>query len=144
MGRLRATDYRGFYELLQEQIAGYSGEFDDILLLVPDFFRLLTNLLEDARVPKNARLLISAAIAYFVAPYDVQPEEVYGPLGYLDDLFLCTFVLRELRSSIPDEVIKGAWEAEFDLDQIADSVYEKSRESLGDKTDAILHYVGLR
>jgi len=53
-------------------------------------------------------------------------------------------VLRELRSSVPDEVIKGAWEAEFDLDQIADSVYEKSRESLGDKTDAILHYVGLR
>ncbi len=144
MGRLRSTDYRGFYELLQEHITGYRGEFDDIVLLVPDFFRLLTNLLEDARVAKKARMLINAAIAYFVAPYDVQPEEVYGPFGYLDDLFLCTYVIRELRSLVPHEVMENAWEAEFDLQQITDMVYERCRVSLGEKTDAVLQYVGLK
>lgn len=144
MGRLRCTDYRGFYELLQEHVTEYRGEFDDIVLLVPDFFRLLTNLLEDARVSKEARMLINAAIAYFVAPYDVHPEEVYGPFGYLDDLFLCAYVIRELRSLLPDEVMEDAWEAEFDLKQITDAVYEKSREGLDEKTDAILKYVGLK
>ncbi|MFQ5932087.1 MAG: YkvA family protein [Nitrospiraceae bacterium] len=144
MVRKQRLDYHGFYELLRENLAGYRGDFDEIVLLAPDFFRLLTNLLEDSRVPAEARRLINAAIAYFVAPYDVEPEEVYGPRGYLDDLYLCAYVVRELRSLLPDSVLEEAWEAEFDLLPTADAVYDKAGAALGEKTDSVLRYVGLR
>lgn len=143
MARVRNLDYRGFYELLRDDLASYRGEFDEVVLLAPDYFRLLTNLLEDARVPREARLRIAAALAYFVAPYDVEPEEVYGPLGYLDDLFVCTHVVRELRALLPAEVLEAAWEAEFDLDATTDAVYEKTRKRLGERAAEALAYVGL-
>jgi uncharacterized membrane protein YkvA (DUF1232 family) len=143
MARVRNLDYRGFYELLRDDLAGYRGEFEEVVLLAPDYFRLLTNLLEDARVLREARLRIAAALAYFVAPYDVEPEEVYGPLGYLDDLFVCTHVVRELRALLPAEVLEAAWEAEFDLDATTDAVYEKTRQRLGERGAEALAYVGL-
>ena len=143
MVRARGTDYRGFYELLREHISGYRGDFDEVVLLAPDFFRLLTNLLEDPRAPPTARRLITAPLAYFVAPYDVSPEEVYGPIGYLDDLFLCAHVVRQLQTMLPGEVLEQAWEAEFDLPTTTDGVYAKSRAALGEKADEVLRYVGL-
>ena len=39
------------------------------------------------------RLEISAAIAYYVAPDDIIPEEIYGPYGYIDDIFISVYVL---------------------------------------------------
>lgn len=143
MARVRNLDYRGFYELLRDDLASYRGEFDEVVLLAPDYFRLLTNLLEDARVPREARRTIAAALAYFVAPYDIEPEEVYGPLGYLDDLFVCAHEVRELRALLPAEVLEAAWEAEFDLDETTDAVYEKTRQRLGERAAEALAYVGL-
>lgn len=144
MARIRNLDYRGFYELLRDDLATYRGEFDQVVLLAPDYFRLLTNLLEDPRVPAEARRTIAAALAYFVAPYDVEPEEVYGPLGYLDDLFVCAHVVRELRALLPAEVLDAAWEAEFDLDATTDAVYDATLQRLGTRATEALAYVGLR
>ena len=143
MARLRATEYRGFYELLREEVGGYRGRFDEVVALVPDWFRLLTNLLEDGRVPAAARRLITAALAYFVAPYDVEPEEVYGPRGYLDDLFLCAYVVRELQRTLPQQVLEQAWEAEFELEPAVTQVLAVTGAALGEKRDAVLRYVGL-
>jgi uncharacterized membrane protein YkvA (DUF1232 family) len=87
--------------------------------------------------------LITAALAYFVAPFDVEPEEVYGPRGYLDDLFLCAYVLEELRSLVPLQVLEDAWEAEFELVPTVQTVLEQSAAALGSKRDDVLRYVGL-
>ncbi|MER3419421.1 MAG: DUF1232 domain-containing protein [Chloroflexota bacterium] len=141
--RTRVPEYRGFYELLREHVAGYRGEFDEVVALAPDFFRLLTNLLEDGRVPAQARRLITAALAYFVAPFDVEPEEIYGPRGYLDDVFLCAYVLQELQSFVPSAVLEDAWEAEFELAPTVRAVLERATAALGSKRDDVLRYVGL-
>ncbi|MFQ5888213.1 MAG: YkvA family protein [Candidatus Hydrothermarchaeales archaeon] len=81
--------FRGFHEILEEGVRNYEGEFHEIINLTPDMFRLFTNLLEDPLVPASSKPIINATIAYFAAPFDALPEEVYGPVGYLDDLFLC-------------------------------------------------------
>ena len=89
----KKPNYTGFYESLSEQIQSYKGKKGDLIELAPPLFKLLTNLLEDYRTPKKARPLINAALAYFVSPYDVYPEEVYGAEGFTDDIFLCLYVV---------------------------------------------------
>lgn len=104
----------------------------------------LTNLLEDARVPAEARRLITAAVAYFVAPYDVEPEEIYGPRGFLDDVFLGAYVARALRALLPAEVLEAAWEADYPLWSTMEQAYQRGYETLGEQqVRAILRYVGL-
>jgi len=142
--RGRNTSYRGFFELLKESLEDYRGEFDDVVLLAPDYFRFLTNLLEDRRVSREARLLICAALAYIVAPYDVNPEEIYGPVGYLDDVFICAHVTRELYARIPADVLEEAWEAEFDLTSTTEAIYAMTLDQLGERAADALAYVGLR
>ncbi|GIW04568.1 MAG: hypothetical protein KatS3mg059_1188 [Thermomicrobiales bacterium] len=142
--RGRNTSYRGFFELLKESLEHYRGELDDVVLVAPDYFRFLTNLLEDGRVSREARLLICAALAYIVAPYDVNPEEIYGPVGYLDDVFVCAHVTRELCARVPAEVLEEAWEAEFDLTSTTARVYAKTVEQLGERAADALAYVGLQ
>ncbi|MCX7623070.1 MAG: DUF1232 domain-containing protein [Thermomicrobium sp.] len=143
MARPRNLDYRGFYELLVDHVRGYRGDVDEIVLLAPDLFRFLTNLLEDPRVHATARQLVCAALAYFVVPYDVEPEEIYGPRGFVDDVYLCAYVARVLRAMLPADVMEVAWDAEFPLFETIDRVYEQARQVLGERTDAVLRYVGL-
>ncbi len=144
MRRPRNLDYRGFAELLAEQVGSYRGNLDDVVILAPDLFRFLTNLLEDARVPAEARRLITAALAYFVAPYDVEPEEIYGPRGFLDDVFLGASVARALREFLPAEVLETAWEADYPLWPTIEQAYQRGLQTLGEQqVQAILHYVGL-
>ena len=143
MARPRNLDYRGFYELLVDHVRDYRGEGDEIVNLAPDLFRFLTNLLEDSRVDAAARRLICAALAYFVAPYDVEPEEIYGPRGFVDDVYLCASVARELRTLLPAAVLETAWEAEFPFEETIDRAYERARAALGERTTDVLRYVGL-
>src|SRR3954464_6586790 len=53
------------------------------LLLVPDGFILLVRLALDKEVPKPARVLVGGALAYFVLPFDLFPEGLLGPIGYV-------------------------------------------------------------
>ncbi|MCX2728341.1 DUF1232 domain-containing protein [Thermomicrobium sp. 4228-Ro] len=143
MARLRNLDYHGFYELLVEQLSRYRGEVDEIVQLAPDLFRFLTNLLEDTRVTAPARRLICAALAYFVAPYDVEPEEIYGPRGFVDDVYLCASVARALRTILPADILETAWEAEFPFEETIDRTYERASAVLGERARDVLRYVGL-
>src|ERR1700694_618428 len=53
------------------------------LLLAPDIFILLVRLVFDKEVPRRSRLLIGGAIAYWISPFDLLPEAILGPIGYL-------------------------------------------------------------
>jgi len=137
------TDYKGFYENLVEQIQGYKGKKEEIVELVPELFKLMTNLLEDQRTPKEAKPLINAAIAYFVAPYDVTPEEVYGPLGFMDDIFICLYVIKRLRGIIEVELLEDNWEGVESILDIVNEVYPIVEKYIGDDREKVLDYVGI-
>lgn len=139
----RRTDYKGFYESLVEQIKSYKGDKEEIIELAPELFKIMTNLLEDHRTPTKAKPLINAAIAYFVAPYDVLPEEVHGPIGFMDDIFLCTFVLRNLEGIVSLELLEDNWDGVEPLKDILDQVYPEAKEHMGEEASNILDYVGL-
>ncbi|MFQ5976381.1 MAG: YkvA family protein [Candidatus Hydrothermarchaeales archaeon] len=132
-----------FYKILQESMSDYDGDFQEVVKLTPEVFKLFVNLLGDPQVSASSKPIINAAIAYFVAPFDVVPEEYYGPMGYLDDLFLCAWSLKKLEEQVGYEVLEKNWEGGGNLDTVIDEIYKKSKETIKGMEKDILVYVGL-
>ena len=63
----------------------------------PELFKLLTEILNEKEIDSEIRLKVSAAIAYFVTPYDIIPEQIYGPFGYVDDIFISVYRSRKYK-----------------------------------------------
>jgi uncharacterized membrane protein YkvA (DUF1232 family) len=99
--RLPSQGLLSFYDRLRQRVHDFLEErggslgstATDYLMLVPDVFILLARLSLDKQVPKEQRVLIGGALAYFVIPIDLLPEAMLGPVGYLDDLVLSAVVL---------------------------------------------------
>ncbi|RMF88761.1 MAG: DUF1232 domain-containing protein [Methanobacteriota archaeon] len=136
--------FKGFYEMLVESVRDYKGDFKEVVKLTPEIFKLFTNLLEDPLVPASGKPIINAAIAYFVAPFDALPEEVYGPVGYLDDLFLATWALKKLEEIVGYAVLENNWEGEEELSTVIDEVHRRTKAVISEVEEDILDYVGLR
>ena len=134
---------RAFDELLRREIAVYEGRHDDLIYLAPDFYRLLTRLLDDPQLPSRLRPLISCAIAYFILPADVISEELYGPYGYVDDIWLCAYVADVVRRQLGDDaILVGNWEGEALLLPLIDEILGREQDLIGDNRDRILWYTG--
>ena len=111
-----------FYDRLRgsiERFAAKQGQAGSktagFLLLVPDVFMLLWRLMADARVIGKDKVLIGSAVAYFVLPFDLIPEALVGPMGYLDDLVFGAFVLHKILDSTDPEVLREHWSGSEDV-----------------------------
>lgn len=134
---------RAFDELLREDIAVYEGRHDDLIYLAPEFYRLLTRLLDDPQLPLRSRPLVASAIAYFILPADIIPEELYGPYGYVDDIWLCAYVADVVRRQVGDEaILVENWEGEAPILPLIREVLDKEGDLIGDERDRILWYTG--
>lgn len=136
--------FKDFYDILRENLDSYRGEYDKFIDYSPDLFKLLTDILNEDDIEPEIRLKICAAIAYFVAPYDIIPEQIYGPQGYIDDIYLCAYIINDLVDSIGWEKLEEVWQGDEELQEIVNECYNKSEEILGEKKDQILIYVGLK
>ena len=136
--------YTGYYELLKEEVNGFE-DAEPYIYLLPDFFKLLCDLL-DTQVGKDDRVRISCALANFVSPGDIIPEEVYRPSGYVDDIFLSCYVLDMIRSNYGIGIMEPYWEREEDLGTALDDALKRSTAVIEehDLKDEILTYVGLK
>jgi uncharacterized membrane protein YkvA (DUF1232 family) len=56
----------------------------------------------DPNTPTRARLTLVAALAYFVAPFDLVPDMILG-LGFLDDASILAAAIAAVSSSIKEE-----------------------------------------
>jgi uncharacterized membrane protein YkvA (DUF1232 family) len=134
---------KDFDQLLQQEIAVYEGRHDDLIYLAPDFYRLLTRLLDDAQLPPRLRPLIACAIAYFILPADIIPEELHGPYGYVDDIWLCAYVADVVRRDLGDEaILVENWEGEAPLMPLIAEVLDKEQDLIGEERQRILWYTG--
>lgn len=136
---------KDYYEFLKQEMLEFRGDYEKFVDYVPDFFKLLCNLLNEEGVSPHERLLINAALAYFVTPLDVIPEDIYGPAGYVDDVFVCTFVLKKLAENHGENIIKRNWESDEDAIEAINTSYEKSDKIVDEKgiKEKIMRYSGL-
>ncbi len=111
-----------FYDRLRRRIHAaleHKGalveKFGDYLLLVPDIFMLLWRLMTDARVSGKNKVLLGSGIAYFVFPFDVVPEAIVGPIGFLDDLVFAVYILNKLLSDTDAAILREHWSGHHDL-----------------------------
>jgi uncharacterized membrane protein YkvA (DUF1232 family) len=134
---------KDFYQGLREDIAEYEGKHDDWIYLAPEWYRLLTNLLDNPRLPVRLKPLVCCGIAYFILPADVIPEEVYGPYGYVDDIFFSAYVADQVaRLSGDPELLRDAWEGEGEVLELVRDVLTKEKQLVEDKAELILQYTG--
>lgn len=83
----------------------------DQLFFLPDVFRLYVRLLCDDRVALRAKAELVGALAYLIWPFDVLPEGIIGPAGYLDDTFVLLKTLTSFVSqkNVHPDVIGEHW-----------------------------------
>lgn len=138
-------EFKDFYDVLKENLKSFDGDYDRFVDNSPDLFLFLTDLLNISKIQSNDRLKIGAAISYFVIPRDVIPEQIYGPYGYVDDIFLCTFVIKELGKKYGYDSFNEVWKGNGKLEDIVNLCYNKSAQILEkDEIDEILKYSGFR
>ena len=84
---------------------------------------LLQYMMKSDDVPLRAKLILSAALGYFILPIDFIPD--FAPLiGFADDLGVLLLVLRQMAVYITPEIRKNArehvrkWFGETDNDQL--------------------------
>ncbi|MEJ2710477.1 MAG: YkvA family protein [Anaerolineales bacterium] len=134
---------KSFDQLLHADIADYEGRHDDLIYQAPAFYRLLTHLLDDPRLPRKLRPLVLAAIAYFILPVDIIPEELEGPYGYVDDIWLCAFVAQRVMQEIgTQEILETHWDGEGDVVQLVEEILNQENILSKDQCERVLQYIG--
>lgn len=138
-------EFKSYYEYLKESINKYKGNFYKEILYVPEFFKLLSDILSADDLSSDDRLKICAVLGYFVAPYDIIPEDIYGPAGYIDDLYLCSFLLIQLKFKYGN-ILEKLWFLEEDIYEVLDKTYQSSKKEMERQglIEDILDYVGLK
>ena len=108
--RIRGTIQR--YVDGKGKVLGKTAEF---LLLVPDVFILLWRLTTDSRVNGKDKILLDSAVAYYIMPFDLIPEALVGPVGYLDDLVFGVYVLNKILGSVDASIVREHWSGSEDV-----------------------------
>ncbi len=139
----RTFEPRQYGDALREEIAHYTGKHSEFILLVPDLFDMLSRLLEDGRVERTGRQKVCQAIAYFITPFDVLPEEVYGVEGYIDQCYVALHVLSSLKAELPDFVVDEAWEGEGTFAEVAAMLPALRAKLQPENVDKVHRYLGL-
>ena len=133
---------KSFDQLLEEDIDFYEGRHDDLIYQAPAFYRLLVNLLDDPILPLKLRPLVLSAVAYFILPADVIPEDLHGPYGYVDDIFLCAFVADQIQENVGDEILIENWDGEAPIIELVEDILESEAELIGEERSKLLRYIG--
>jgi len=133
--------FHGFYDDLVENIENSEKAYKDITRYCPPFFQLLCKILNDRFTDWHTKLMIDAALAYFVLPDDVIPD--HKEAGYVDDLFIVCHVLKEIKDTISPDLLSNNWEGEGDILFLVDSVYDQSSAIVDHHKTEILRKVGL-
>ncbi|MEI6103679.1 MAG: DUF1232 domain-containing protein [Methanothrix sp.] len=132
-----------FDAILEKDISGYDGEFSQLIHQAPALYKMMTRLLDDQALPRSMSPLVIAAIAYFILPEDIIPEEKYGPIGYVDDIYLCAFVANEVaKESSSNDILDRNWEGKVPVATLVKEILDREKELIGDKKDRIMQYIG--
>ena len=123
-------------------MSAYRGKLSEIIIEAPAFNRLMVRLLDDPHLPKHLSQLVIAAIAYFILPTDAIPEDKYGPIGYIDDIFLCAFVAdRVMKEAGSEDILSSNWDGKMPIVPLVKEILDREKELIGNKKAIIMKYI---
>lgn len=136
-------NFKEFSDVLIDYLKNYDKEYDEFINNAPALYLLLIDILNEKKIDPVIRLKISAALAYFVAPYDIIPEKIYGPMGFVDDIYITVLVLKNIKNELGMGYLESLWKGNGDLTEVIEECYENSIDILGEEVNKIIKYVGL-
>ncbi len=113
------------------------GFLKSMIMLIPNFLKLLYRLFKDSRVPLVEKALIVGTIAYVVSPIDLLPD-VIPFIGQVDDLYLIGLVVLRLLARTDDDVLREHWDGRGDLVSLVDKVVRAAQYVLPKRVQRIL------
>ncbi|KIL47904.1 YkvA family protein [Jeotgalibacillus campisalis] len=138
---IQSKEHENFYFSLREKINGWleqktgkNHKYAKYLLFAPDMFYLLMQVVKDPRVAKKDKALTLGAITYFILPFDVIPEGLIGPGGYIDDIIVASFVLQTIVNHLSPEIIREHWAGDEDGLQVINKIAGLSQKVMGKRT----------
>jgi len=126
-----------FYQQMRDSIRtwvkgkGANYQFAEYLLAAPDLFHLLCKLALDKEVPAGEKAKLAGVIAYFISPFDLLPEALVGPLGYIDDVALAAWVLHGLINETNPEIVRRHWAGDGDVLDLVQQILQVASEMVG-------------
>jgi uncharacterized membrane protein YkvA (DUF1232 family) len=82
--------------------------------LLPDLTVLLVRLLRDPRVSYGDKGVALLGLGYVLAPIDLLPEVLLGPIGLLDDLVIVAAALSRVLNHVHPDVVRSHWSGKGD------------------------------
>jgi uncharacterized membrane protein YkvA (DUF1232 family) len=116
--------YQDFRRRIRDWVAdkGATSKWSEYVMFAPDFLHLLCKLTVDPDIPVKEKAKVAATIAYFIAPFDLIPEAIAGPGGYVDDVALSAYVLSSIINAVDQQVVTRHWAGDRDLLQVVQQV----------------------
>lgn len=127
---------------LLERIRHYDGPDKDLVKYFPALFNLACNILNDKYTDWHTKILISSALGYVILENDVISDNT--EFGYLDDLYILCYVLREIKQHVSPSLLDDNWEYSEDVHDLIEETYQDVYIVVQDHACEILHKVGLR
>jgi uncharacterized membrane protein YkvA (DUF1232 family) len=127
-----------FYQKLRKRIKqwsemeeGRSSRWTEWLLLAPDLFHLLIRLIADPDVPLQEKVRLAGVTAYFISPFDLLPELILGPTGFLDDIVLTAYALNAMINRIDPAIVQRHWAGEGDILEVVQRILQAADRMIG-------------
>lgn len=130
-----------YREFLIGRITSKSDKEQKIIKDFPNLYSLACNILNDVDTDWHTKIMISAALGYYILEEDIYPDS--AEQGYVDDLFILCYVLREIKKHVSSNIITSNWNYGGDIMELIELTYEQTYTLLGDKACDVLHKVGL-
>lgn len=138
---MTANENRVYSQMLDEIFSNYTGEYHSILQYIPRFFDLLQRIYITDELTWETKFKINACFSYFAMPEDIIADSDDGET-FIDDLFICAYVLHELSMDHP-HLVRENWEYEEDIIEVIEEVMDRTEEILGGQSSTILSMTGL-
>jgi len=129
---------KDFYKNIRKKIndwlesnTGKNHQWREYILLAPDLFHLLTKLSLDKEIPESKKIKLYATIAYFISPIDLLPEALCGPVGFLDDIALSAYVLKDVINNVDPKIVKRNWAGDKDILVLVKTIIANANNFLG-------------
>ncbi|MBO0800317.1 MAG: DUF1232 domain-containing protein [Blastocatellia bacterium] len=113
------------------------GFLRSVIMLIPNFLKLLFRLFKDPRVPCAEKALLIGAIAYVISPIDLIPDFIPF-VGQVDDLYLISLVILRMLARTDGEVLQQHWDGGGDLAATVAGIERAARYVLPKKIRNIL------
>jgi uncharacterized membrane protein YkvA (DUF1232 family) len=72
----------------------------------------------------------------------VIPEDLHGPCGYVDDIFLRAFLADRIQEEVGDKILIENWDGEALLIELIEDILDSEAELIGEERSRLLSHIG--